>query len=60
MAIIPDDIASVKGDDAYAVFDGLVEKLDELLRERHERKKDKRNHPHKIELEADLPKVVLD
>ena len=56
----PDIVASVKGDDAYAVLDGLVAKLDELLRERHERKKDKRNHPHDIELEADLPKVEAD
>lgn len=53
----PDIVASVKGEDAHAVLDGLVEKLDELLRERHGLKKDKRNHPHGIELEADLPKV---
>lgn len=53
----PDIVASVKGDDAYAVLDGLVEKLDEQLRERHERLKDKRNHPANIELEANLPKV---
>ena len=52
----PDIVASVKGDDAYNVLDGLVEKLDELLRERHERIKDKRNHPHDIELDAPLPK----
>lgn len=53
----PNIIASVKGDDAYNVIDGLVEKLDEQLRERHERFKDKRNHPHDVELDADLPKV---
>lgn len=53
----PDIIASVKGDDAYNVLDGLVEKLDEQLRERHERRKDKRNHPHDVELDAPLPKV---
>ncbi len=53
----PDIIASVKGDEAYSVLDGLVEKLDEQLRERHERLKDKRNHPQGVEIEADLPKV---
>ena len=52
----PDIVGTVKGDDAYNVLDGLVEKLDEQLRERHERLKDKRNHPQEIELEAQLPK----
>jgi putative sigma-54 modulation protein len=53
----PDIVATVKGDDAYNVLDGLVEKLDEQLRERHERLKDKRNHPEQVELEAELPKM---
>ena len=53
----PDIIATVKGDDAYSVLDGLVEKLDEQLRERHERRKDKRNHPHEVEIATELPKV---
>ena len=53
----PDIVATVKGDDAYNVLDGLVEKLDEQLRERHERLKDKRNHPKEIELDAQLPKT---
>lgn len=52
----PDIVASVRGDDAYNVLDGLVEKLDELLRDRHERRKDRRNHPQPIEVDADLPK----
>src|SRR5688572_13171936 len=46
----PDIVASVKGDDAYNVLDGLVEKLDEQLRERHERRKDSRNHPHGVDV----------
>ena len=53
----PDIVATVKGDDAYAVLDGLVEKLDEQLRERHERFKDKRNHPQEVEIAAQLPKT---
>ena len=53
----PDIVATVKGEDAYGVLDGLVEKLDEQLRERHERRKDKRNHPNDVELDASLPKM---
>lgn len=53
----PDIVATVKGDDAYNVLDGLVEKLDEQLRERHERLKDKRNHPRDVEIDVELPKV---
>lgn len=53
----PDIIATVKGEDAYSVLDGLVEKLDEQLRERHERRKDKRNHPREVEIESQLPKT---
>ncbi len=53
----PDIVANVKGEDAYIVIDGLVEKLAEQLRERHERRKDKRNHPHDVEIDANLPKI---
>lgn len=53
----PDIVATVKGDDAYNVLDGLVEKLDEQVRERHERLKDKRNHPQDVEIDTELPKV---
>ena len=56
----PDIVATVKGEEAYSVLDGLVEKLDEQLRERHERHKDKRNHPRDVEIDADLPKVSGD
>jgi putative sigma-54 modulation protein len=56
----PDIVATVKGEDAYAVLDGLVEKLDEQLRERHERRKDKRNHPREVEIETELPKARAD
>ena len=53
----PDIVATVKGEDAYNVLDGLVEKLDEQLRDRHERRKDKRNHPKEVEIDAPLPKM---
>jgi putative sigma-54 modulation protein len=53
----PDIVATVKGEDAYSVLDGLVEKLDEQLRERHERRKDKRNHARDVDIEAELPRT---
>jgi putative sigma-54 modulation protein len=53
----PDLIASVHSEDAYKSVDLLVDKLDALLRERHGRRKDNRNHPHPAELDGQLPKV---
>jgi putative sigma-54 modulation protein len=53
----PDLHATTEGTAAYDTLDALVEKLDRLLRERHGRRKDKRNHPHDVELEATLPKL---
>jgi putative sigma-54 modulation protein len=53
----PDIVATVKGEDAYSVLDGLVAKLSEQLRERHERRKDKRNHPKDVEIDTPLPKM---
>lgn len=53
----PDIVAHVEGDDAYNVIDGLVEKLDKLLLDRHERRKDRRNHPHDVDIDAPLPKL---
>lgn len=55
----PDLVAHVEGDDAYNVIDGLVEKLDQLLLDRHERRKDKRNHPQDLDIDAELPKAQL-
>lgn len=54
----PDLIASVASDDAYKSLDLLVDKLDSLLRRRHGRRKDKRNHPQAIEIDAALPKLA--
>ena len=53
----PDIVATVKGDEAYDVLDGLAEKLGEQLRERHERRKDKRKQAGPVEIPAHLPKV---
>ncbi len=53
----PDLIASVSSDDGYKSLDLLVDKLDGLLRRRHGLHKDKRNHPHGIDLDTKLPKA---
>lgn len=53
----PDLLASVASDDAYKSIDLLVDKLDGLLRRRASEFKDKRQHPHGVEVPAALPKV---
>jgi putative sigma-54 modulation protein len=42
----PDLVASAEGKDAYAVIDALADTLDRLVRERHEQRVDRRNHPY--------------
>lgn len=54
----PDLNASAEGPEAYDVIDELVAKLSKLLERRHGRYKDRRNHPHDIELEAAIPKAT--
>ena len=53
----PDLLASVSSEDAYKSLDLLVDKLDGLLRRRHSERKEKRNHPHPVEIDAELPKT---
>ncbi|MEO6567166.1 MAG: ribosome-associated translation inhibitor RaiA [Opitutaceae bacterium] len=53
----PNLVANGEGPDAYSLLDGLVEKLDRLLKRRHDERKDKRNHPHEVELDTNLPKT---
>lgn len=54
----PDLLASVASDDAYKSLDLLIDKLDTLLRRRSSEMKDKRNHPHPIDLDAAVPKAL--
>ncbi len=54
----PDLNASVDSEDAYKSVDLLVDKLDGLLRKRHSELKEKRHHPHAVELGGALPKAV--
>jgi putative sigma-54 modulation protein len=53
----PDIVAHADGQDAYAALDQLVDKLDQLLERRHDRRKSRRNHPHAVELPGNLPKA---
>jgi len=53
----PDLVASAHSEDAYKSIDLLIDTLDALLRTRHGLRKDRRNHPHAVELESALPKA---
>ena len=54
----PDLNASAEGPECYDVIDELVAKLTQLLERRHGLRKDRRNHPHEIELGAGIPKAA--
>lgn len=53
----PDSNISVTSDDAYKSVDLLVDKLDRQLQRRARMHKEKRNHPHAVELGVALPKA---
>jgi len=53
----PDLIASVASDDLYKSIDELMDKLDRMLRKRATAAMNKRQHPHRVEIPAKLPKV---
>jgi putative sigma-54 modulation protein len=53
----PDLVATAEGKDAYSILDELVERLDQLIARRHGRRKERRNHPHDIELNSNIPKT---
>ena len=54
----PDLNASVRADECHKAIAMLVDKLGRMLQRRHQLLRVKRNHPHAVELEADLPKVT--
>jgi putative sigma-54 modulation protein len=54
----PDMNASVEADEMHKAVDLLIDKLDGMLRRRARLLKEKRNHPHAIDLAAMLPKAV--
>lgn len=53
----PDLVATETSGNMYASIDEMVHKLDRMLRNRARHEREKRNHPHPIDLPADLPKV---
>lgn len=53
----PDLVASETSSDMHRSIDAMVQKLDRMLRNRARHERDKRDHPHPIELPAELPKV---
>lgn len=53
----PDVISGESADDAYAAIDKLVSELDRGLRKRSTNRLSKRDKPHAIDLDVDLPKV---
>lgn len=55
----PDMNAVVQGDDCHKAISMLIDKLDRMLQRRHQLHRVKRNHPHPVELDADLPKVIV-
>jgi putative sigma-54 modulation protein len=54
----PDLNATVTSDECHKAVSLLVDKLDRMLRRRSRMHKVKRNHPHAVELETELPKAV--
>ncbi len=54
----PDLNASVQADECHKAVGLLIDKLDRMLGRRNRMKKAKRNHPHAIELNAELPKAM--
>ncbi|MBI4623751.1 MAG: ribosome-associated translation inhibitor RaiA [Verrucomicrobia bacterium] len=54
----PDMNATVQSDECHKAISMLVDKLDRMLQRRHQLFRVKRNHPHAVELNAAIPKVV--
>lgn len=55
----PDMNASVQADECHKAISLLVDKLDRMLQRRHQLHRVKRNHPHAVELTAEIPKAYV-
>ena len=53
-----DHFASDASEDMYKSIDGVVHKLDRMLRRRHRLAKVKRKNTHEVEIPANIPKAV--
>jgi putative sigma-54 modulation protein len=54
----PDMNASVVADECHKGISMLIDKLDRMLQRRHQLHRVKRNHPHAVEIDAEIPKVL--
>lgn len=54
----PDMNAAVQADECHKAVAMLVDKLDRMLQRRHQLKRVKRNHPHPVDLAAEIPKAL--
>jgi len=54
----PDMNASVQADECHKAVSMLVDKLDRMLQRRHQLHRVKRNHPHAVDLDVEIPKAV--
>ena len=54
----PDMNATVQSGECHQAVSMLIDKLDRMLHRRHHLHRVKRNHPHAVELDAPIPKVV--
>ncbi len=53
----PDMIVAVQSHDCLKAVDEMVDKLDRMIRRRSRMERVKRNHPHDVDIPAELPKV---
>jgi putative sigma-54 modulation protein len=53
----PAIVVSVESDDLYKSIDALGEKLTRQVRRRHRLAKEKRNHPHDVDIPVEIPKA---
>jgi len=55
----PNVNGSAESEEMHKSIDLLVDVLDQALRKRHGQQKDKRNHPHSVEIiDVELPKAI--
>ena len=53
----PNMNVAVQSHDCLKAVDEMIDKLDRMIRRRSRLARVKRNHPHEVEIPADLPKV---
>jgi putative sigma-54 modulation protein len=53
----PDMNATVQADECHKAVALLIDKLDRMLQRRHQLHRVKRNHPHAVDLDVEIPKA---